>query len=332
MKNNTGYNCFVKHLTDLKKITDKVFLHNEPELSLFQSDARQVIFKLEGLCRIYKKIYDKKYFKDLQNEFKSLEDQLGKVDFYDAFWQEFSTLKDFPIQLLNSIKQDYFNELNTLKELIQTNDWKNPNQKFESIIEKIEGVEWLEDDQERLAVTKVIAKQISKIKEKYKSGELNFNDIELGLHEFRRKIRWISIYAIALDGLIQVQEDDYDQFLKKYLTQEVLKNKFNQLPATKKGIRSIYLSQSAFYALSWLISESGKLKDHGLKSILLGELQKISGAEDKTELENLMISFSIEKPSGLNEIIDKMKFEADHFIYTDKVLDILMKDLNSVSN
>ncbi|MBU2269246.1 MAG: hypothetical protein KKB15_14175 [Bacteroidetes bacterium] len=311
---------------------DKAFLDDESELSLYHSDARQVIFKLEGLCRLYKKIYDKKYFKSLQNEFKSLEDQLGKIDFYDGYWQEFSAIKDFPIQLLNSIKQDYFNELNTLKELIQTNDWKNPNQKFESIIEKIEGIEWLQDDQERLAVAKVVAKQVSKIKEKYKSGELNFNDIELGLHEFRRKIRWISIYAIALDGLIQLQKDDYNQFLKKYLTKEVLKNKFNHLPAIKKDIKPIYLSQSAFYALSWLISESGKMKDHGLKLVLIDELQKISGEDDKIVLEKLMISFSKEKPSGLNEIIDKIKFEADHFIYTDKVLDILMKDLNSVND
>lgn len=330
MRNNIGYRCFVNHLDDLKKIMDKAFVNKELELSLYQSDARQVIFKLESLCRIYKKIYDKKYFKSLQTEFKLLEDQLGKIDYYDSFWREFSSIEGFPTLSLNGIKQDYFNALSNLKELIETNGWKNINQKFESILEKIEGFDWLEDEQERLSVAEVIANQTSKIKEKYTSGELNFNDVELGLHEFRRKVRWISIYSHALDGLIQLQKDDYDQFLKKYLSEEVLKNKFNQLPSVKKGIKPIYLSKSAFYALSWMISESGALKDRGLKLALLEELkEKVDGSE-KIILENLLISLSKNEPSGLDEIKDKMKFEVDHFIFTDKVLDIIVKDLKNV--
>src|SRR6476620_2544296 len=145
MTNNIGFLCFSKNLKDLRDICDSSTQTENQALSFYQSDAREVIFKLEALSRIYKKIYDKKYFKSLQNSFKSIEDQLGKIDFYDGFWIEFSEIKSFPPVLLNHIKQHYFDELKTLESLLKKEDWLNPEGKLKIIENELKELEWLKD-------------------------------------------------------------------------------------------------------------------------------------------------------------------------------------------
>lgn len=327
MQKTEGYQRFYSKITSFQKILDKANQTENPALALYQSSARQVLFHLEALARIYKKIYNKKQFKAFQNSFKQLEDQLGKVDFYDTYWKEFFSTKDFPSTVLNVIKQNYFNELRQLEEILTIENWLQSDQKLKGILESLDAVEWLPLEEETKAIAMVMAGQIEKLEMQYQTGKLNFNDIESGVHEFRRKIRWVSIGAQALDGLIQLKKDEYDVFLKGYLTKAVLANKYNQLPEMNKGIPPIFLSQSAFYALSWLISESGFLKDKGLKLICLEEAIRKTGEVEEKEVEGMAKSLTGLEKISFKDLKERMKFMSDHFIFTDRVFDILIKDL-----
>ncbi|MEO5911081.1 MAG: hypothetical protein ABIP95_09355 [Pelobium sp.] len=327
MQKTEGYQRFYSKISSFQKILDQAQKAEHPALEFYQSSARQVLFYLEALARIYKKIYDKKQFKSFQNTFKELEDQLGKIDFYDAYWKEFSSIKDFPSNVLNVIKQHYFNELHQLGEILTKENWLKADGKLKGILENLDAVEWLPLVAETQAIAKVMTGQIEKLETQYNSGKLNFDDIESGVHEFRRKIRWISIGAHALDGLIQLKKDEYDVFLKGYLTKEVLTNKYNKLPEMKKGIPPIFLSQSAFYALSWLINESGILKDNGLKVVCVEEALKEIGDLKEDEIQKTANSLTNSEEISLKDIKERMKFISDHFVFTDRVFDILIKDL-----
>ncbi|MBK0384494.1 hypothetical protein I5M32_16125 [Pedobacter sp. SD-b] len=327
---NASIKRFLNPLQSLREIILDAKQQENIPLAFFGSSARQHLFYLEALCRIYKNINNKKTFKKLRSKFKSLEDQLGKVDYYEAFHKELSADKNFPTVLLNQLFQNYQTELNNLYSLLLHDDWLDEKEpRIEKSILRLDKVEWLNADAEKKAIAKTIRKEIKKILKDYKSGKLTFEKLEAGVHEFRRNIRWISIYAQALDGLIQIKTDDEPRNLQKYLTAKVVESPFNKMPENKAGLSPILISRSAFYALSWMIAESGNLKDEGLMLICIEDLMKETGFvdNDKISSEAKKLAKNVRlTPSGIKS---KMKVLVDEFIYRDKVLDILRIDLKN---
>ena len=41
-------------------------------------------------------------------------------------------------------------------------------------------------------------------------NKLNLNDLENGIHEFRRKLRWVGIYSSALNGKVVIDSNTKD--------------------------------------------------------------------------------------------------------------------------
>ena len=102
--------------------------------------------------------------------------------------------------------------------------------------------------------------------------EFEFTDVELGVHELRRKIRWLSIYPHALQGVVKLQATKpIAPALKKYLTPEVVNSNYNTLPALVNDTEYLGINKANFFALSWLIAELGKIKDVGLALYALQE-------------------------------------------------------------
>jgi hypothetical protein len=249
IKQPDGIKRFYPLVMELKKIFFEIKDEKDISLSLYRSDARRVLFYLEALIKIYKKISDRELFDNLKNQFKTLENLLGKIEFYDAYWKEFSETPAFPTTALNLVKQKYIDALKNLDDHLEQESWtKDIDFKFDIIFADLERISWPSNEQDTQMVAKVLSKQTKKIIKKYTSGELDFNQLEAGLHEFRRKIRWFSIQAQALDGLIQLIDDDFKEALKFYRTPEVLASKFKILPKAKNPENSIHISQSAFYA------------------------------------------------------------------------------------
>ncbi len=327
-RNNDSVKRFLIPLQKLSLIISKATSQENIPLAYYQSEARQHFFYLEALCSIYKSISNKKLFKKLQIKFKSLEDQLGKIDYYDSLHKIFSDTKNCPIVFLNQLFQHYQNELNNLNTLLIDGDWTNEKKiEIDKIINQLNKVNWLDPEKEKKAVSKALLKEIKSILKDYKSEKINFDKIEEGVHEFRRKIRWISISAQALNGLIQLKKDEKTSNFKKYLTKKVMDSPFNKLPKNKADLDAIEFSESAFYALSWLIAESGNLKDQGLELICMEKLIKETNFIHDVKAITEINKFTPNVKLSLKEIKTKMKNLADTFIYEDKVFDVFKRDL-----
>lgn len=324
-----GLNRFDLQLSKLTPLLSIASQSSSPALSFYQSPARQYLFYLEALAIIYRSIRNKKRFEKLRNAFKTLEDQLGKIDYFDSFIKEFSAQKDFPVVLLDNLKQHYTAELNVLLQLLNKTGWLgDPASELKWIRKKLKTAKWLNARADQKKIAAVIIREIKKINSDYISGKLNFETIEKGVHEFRRQIRWISIYAQALDGSIQLaMEENTDPQLTRYLTKETLESPFNKLPELKTGIVPIYIRSTNFYALSWLIAESGKLKDEGLRIICLEdairETKLAAGDVAKQMAKELAISSQL----SLHEIKDRMKLLVDDFINKNQILMRIKQDI-----
>ncbi|WP_017259040.1 hypothetical protein [Pedobacter arcticus] len=328
MTKNTGLTRFTNQLNSLKNLLSLAKEAQNPALTFYSSNARQILFYLEALSRIYKEIHNEKLFKGFKNDFKSLEDQLGKIDYFDAYYKELAVLPSFPKKISEHLRVNYQQELQKLGNLLVANRWLD--NKLVEINEELIKADWLSPDDDRKAVAKTIAKEIKSIEKDYKTGELNFKDLEHGVHEFRRQIRWISIYAQALDGLIQLKPDDLSQKLSVYLTKDIIESKFNVMPSSKNLTETINISQAAFYALSWMIAKSGDLKDEGLKLICVEECMKAINFLPELEIEAKAKRLLPDLKVTPKEIKAEMKVLADQFLTQHRVLDILRDDLKAV--
>lgn len=330
-KNNTldGVNRFSLQLDIFENLLKNAAKSKEPAVTLFQSNARQILFYLEALTRIYKNIHNKKRFDRMRLMFKSLEDQLGKIDYYNAFIKEFSAQKNFPEVLLNNLIQHYNNELSVLESLLINDGWINEKKSIITIIKvELETASWLSSEDEQVEIGESIINQIDEIEDKYESGILNFNDLENGVHEFRRQLRWISIYAQALNGLVQLKfiENSHAK-MDIYLTKEVVTSPFNKMPPLLPNLKPISIQSTNFYSLSWLIAESGNLKDEGLRIICIENAIKETAFVPEKDLKKKTKQLAINSHRSPRQIKEEMEILVDNFIHEAKVLQRIKRDI-----
>lgn len=264
---------FLNFLNQIQDILKKARILENPGLYIYDANIRTHFFMLEGLSRLYKTISPNPFFSQCNREFKDLEDKLGAIDYYDGFYKEFSSNKKIPEKIINHIKHKKEEKTGELNEVLRKNNWlKKDNSHIQRIINKTESVYWLPDYYDTVAIKLAYAKEIKKILKKYKSNKYKFKNIENDVHELRRKLRWLSIYPQALCGLMQLTENNSDPgILQKYLTPDILQSHYNVMPSGNHFQHHILLSRNNFYALSWMIDALGKLKDNGLKIIILTE-------------------------------------------------------------
>lgn len=257
-------NNFIAPAEQLKSLFDEMAPKKEKALALYRSSARGVLFQLEGLCRLYRNVHEKKFFDTWYKEFKALEDTLGALDFFESQHVFFSKSKNLKPWSEKVFKKHFDEELSFLTDVLVTHGWTDSSRINQFLIE-LDALVWIDAATERRLVAKAIAEELDKTEHKYHEGELNPYEIEHGLHELRRRVRWVSIYAQALGGMVQLHnQQSIAPRLKSYCTKEVVKSPFNQLPKPPKGTDPIVVDASSFYALSWLIQRLGELKDKGL--------------------------------------------------------------------
>ena len=256
----------------------------EPALTLYQSSARQWLFYLQSLCRIYRDVQDKKPFKALSAPIKALEDQLGAVDYWDGWLKDAAAQKDFPDLLRAALERHKADELSKLQTLLDTDEWLLADfPRIRTMMEDLAEVDWHKAAKDRRKIAEFIAAELEEIEDDYDAGEFDFEELELGVHEFRRKLRWLSIYAQSLEGLIQLRPAErVDAALQPYMTKAVVESRYNVVPSPAAGIDPLYFSAPHFYALSWVIAEIGTIKDDGLKIETLTHLATECGLGAKS--------------------------------------------------
>jgi hypothetical protein len=283
-----GIERFDYYLSRLEKLLNDAEKQSDAGFWLYKNNARTPLFMLEGLARIYGGLHDKKIFTGLKESFKTLEDAIGAIDYYDSFAAEFASNKKIPVAVTKHSQEKCTESVASFNKLLVENKTL-----ITSVREKLNTVGWLKSKDEIAAIDVYYRKQIDEINAFYAEFAGGFTEIELQIHSLRRKLRWLSIYPQALRGNIQLFEtNETNADSTKYLTPEIVNSPFNKMPEVGENKHLFMLDKSYFLALSWLISELGKLKDKGLRITLIAETlrdtKKLSDADALTQTYKML--------------------------------------------
>lgn len=255
---------------------------------LFDKNARTPFFMLEGLARLYEDMLDEKKFTRLKNQSKLIEDGLGQMDYYNWLTISFKGNRKVPIVCKQYFKGKLDQASNKLNELLVDENWlPADSKKIKKISKKLNEADWSKSWKEVKTIAACYEKYITDINEFVERTNYHFDNVEEDVHELRRRLRWLSIYPQALQGVIQYAEDvKGPAHLKKYLTKEITESPYNQLPAPGDNKNLLLIHKGYFLALSWVISKLGKLKDEGLLITGLADaLQQAKGAGEEDALK-----------------------------------------------
>lgn len=276
---------FEYYLSQLSTLLLKAAKQKNPALWFYQNNARTTLFKLEGLCKLYAGLHNQKRFNKLKEQFKSLEDLLGAIDYYDAFAKEFRNNKKVPAKVKAYLQAQTREKLQSLQEILTEKGWiSEDNHRLDKIHKKLQKADWMKPGEEMKAVGQFYQTSILEISAFLRATKFQFDNVEADVHELRRKIRWLSIYPSAMMGAIQLTEQKKaPRHLKKYLTKEIISSPFNLMPDAGDNENFLMLEKNRFLSLSWMIAELGKLKDNGLRVIATREALQQSGGMNEAD-------------------------------------------------
>ncbi|MBA2611006.1 MAG: hypothetical protein H0U95_03480 [Bacteroidetes bacterium] len=252
------FQLFCKQLTDIFK---KAKTNSNPAMFLYKNKARMQLFMAESILRVSNKLFEDKEIIEWHATIKKLEDYLGEIDHYLVLSADFSKLKTVQMPQLKYISDKLEKAVDKLnKKLIKHDfylaDLKKMNEGF-----KIN----FNDKKLILKLQEEIRSELKESCDFFDQYPKAFTDMEEQVHELRRKLRWISIYGESFQGLIVLKETkEKYPWEKEFITKNEVINPFNKLPVKKNLVSHITFNKKAFYALSYVIENIGKIKDKGL--------------------------------------------------------------------
>jgi hypothetical protein len=320
---HNGAIAFDKWLTGFQAQLSAAQKQKNPALHLYKNGARTNLFMLQGLARIYKNIHNAKRFTKMQTQFKYYEDAIGTIDYYFSFYEMFSKNKLIPKDITALMQDVLAQEYDELNNHLQKKIFDKPNF-FDKKFKKIDSAKWLEDADETKALKIFYKTEIEKVNKYITDLPSTLTDMEVQVHELRRKMRWLSIYPQALCGKVQLAIDAKpNAILKKYATPEIVKSGFNKMPTKGKNKTVVHLNKANFLALSNVIAQLGSIKDKGLALDLLEKmnLKLLKNSPDEAS-KNATIYLKCDK-----NLSEKLLLEAHQIIKDitkDKVLQGLL--------
>ena len=330
MKNGSARFDF--YLEKLEELIKQSLNEINPALWLYNNDARTVIFMLEGLSKLYAGLHNKKRFEKLKDDFKLLEDGLGAIDYYDAFAREFATNNNFPTEIISYLQAQTREKIQHLNDILQQRNWIGENaDRIKKIRKKLNDADWMKDKEEVESIEKFYKNSVEDIIEFFASVNNKITEIESQVHELRRKLRWLSIYPRALQGVIQLTDHNAkEDHLVKYLTEETIHSPFNKMPDAGNNRYFLMLEKNYFLSLSWVISSLGKLKDNGLRIVAISEA--IQQIKKTGKPESLALAYHLlgEQHPKLTTILSESSGICETY-FMEKNLDKLVVGVSGIS-
>ena len=330
MDRSIGLQRFEFFLSKLEVLVLQSEKEKNPALYLYTNNARTPLFMLEGLAKLYAGIHNKHRFEKLENYFKTPEDALGAIDYYDSFAKEFAGNPMVPAGVTEYLGAEAREKIQRLNDILEENKWiGNHADRIKKIRKKLSGADWKPPKEDVKGIFDFYKVSAGKIKEFMSAHENGFTEIENQVHAMRRKLRWLSIYPQALQGVIQLRDSIVtDEKLSKYLIPEIVNSPFNKMPAAGNNTYFLIFEKNYFLALSWLIAELGKLKDNGLRILATTEaLQQSERLDHQEAFEKSCIIFGTDNKALANILANATLICKDFF--TEKNLDKLIYGVTS---
>ncbi len=237
--------------------------------ALYRANLRTPLFMVEGLARVSLGTGgDEALFGELLRDVKTVEDVLGEVDFWWVTHDK-ATAWELPPEVLRHARERHRVACGRLVGWLEARAWVDhrylPDEgevrlRVNRIGRALSRAPWPSPRKERKRLVEFLVGRVASTERAARS--LDLSDVEHGLHELRRRLRWLSIYAAALDGAVQLDHAAKPpKGWTRYLTPAVVGNPFNELPKGDGSVKPVLVPAPLFYALSWLIAELGVLKD-----------------------------------------------------------------------
>ena len=333
MNDQNGSGRFELYLVKLEALLLQSAKDKNPALWLYTNNARTTLFMLESLAKLYAGSHNKKRFEKIKEHFKNLEDTLGAIDYYNSLAKEFAGDISIPATVTAYLQAQTREKIQRLNELLTEEKWIGDKaSRVRKIREKLADTDWKEPKEELKSIFDFYKSSISEIKEFMAAVGDQFTEIEAQVHDIRRKLRWLSIYPQALQGVIQLTDKvKTTDSLLKYLTPEIVHSPFNQMPPPGSHSYFLLLEKKYFLALSWTIAELGVLKDKGLKILAVTEaLQQTEGLLHEAALEKTFEIFGGDK-QVLQLILEKATNICKSYL-EEKKLDNMIHGISSSKN
>ncbi|MBL9203763.1 MAG: hypothetical protein JNN01_01660 [Opitutaceae bacterium] len=262
---------------------------------LYRSDGRTPLFYLQGLARLTRAMGPgKKRIEPWLGEFKEIEDRLGAYDYWVVL--EHNAL-DWGVDPAVSayLAGRRLQALGALEYALGRFGWLTYHEGApaglgpmpERLREYLSEAEWLSPKRERRRLAEFLHQEAEEIQDDLNSGRLQLSEVEAGVHELRRKLRWIPIYGHALGGKVVLDTAGADGALAHYVTPDQLKSRFNRLPRNAAETKPLKLHRGAFLAIGRLIAEIGVLKDRALWTEELTRICRVVKADANATLQRM---------------------------------------------
>ena len=317
------FNPFLFYSSQLQTLLVKAAKQKNPALWLYTNDVRTVLFMLEALTRLHKKSFNESLFDKWNKRFKKLEDLFGEIDQYIVLEKELKTNKKVTNEVLKYFTVNSNNCINKCNQRLSEKEWLN--NKLLRFDEKLGGfsVDYNKEYVDELTIS--LINEIDAILNFCLKCNYQFTKLEEQVHELRRKLRWLSIYAQALQGLIQLNKSiKKPKYQLIYFTKEVLNSPYNKLPSKPKNTAIIEFDNDSFFALGWLIKALGKLKDDGLKIEQLSNAIFISEEITEPQAREKAIALLGLKKTIETDILKEASDIVKAALSKDKILDRLV--------
>jgi hypothetical protein len=312
----------------LKAYNKKSFESKNIGLEFYSLGARNDLFQLEAIARIYRSEFGKEKAQTLLDQIKNAEDALGAFDFNYALDKQMNAIEG-----LNHDLKTYFKNKSAVANTVLTTflvdkKWvANSNDFYDELESSFLSMQLSKSKEWKEVVGELIVKELNKIHKRIDEGEFRPLQLELGVHEIRRKLRWISIYSQAANGLVQLSENsNKNSSLEKYLEPEIVSSPFNKLPKNPSGTSCIEIQKNHFYALSWMITNLGKLKDVGLLKEYVDYAFNDINLNELKEIEKTYKLLGLKKDS-IEVVLKSSDIIINQFMEDDKVCELIIKDV-----
>lgn len=298
---------FTQHLNKVQQLLDEAVASKgpaSPAQVFFQYNARAPMFMLEALGRVYEHLdLNDKLFARIRQEAKIIEDALGQMDFWHTVAKKCNDWA-MPAGVTLLARDRYLETCGRTWAWVESQDWVSSRYHLDAELlprkfsRKLKEVEWYSPKKEARLLTKWLEAELRDIDEAIQ--QLDFNDIEGGLHKARREVRWVSIYFTAVEGgFILDRSAKAPENWDRYLTKNIVENPYNQLPVPEAGDVPIKVSAPLLYALSYAIDRFGVIKDRAEWTQTMESLLRLTG--EKVSLPQLMGENYLEQPDATRQ-------------------------------
>ena len=233
--------------------------------------ARNQLFRLESLLRLYRRA-----FPDLEKyrrEVKELEDGLGDYAFAtdsvnfarDKFNRENEaqapglSRRAEQEQILLGLEKKKERARRILTKVVEKSRLAADLPRLRSVV-VLRFAGW--SASKDLAYVKV---ELQRSLKDVRDGRFDFNRLEDGIHEFRRRLRWFPVLIDSLDGLILVRDDPpmacAVPALKTLGESDVAKHRYSNPPLRFPATRSCTISRCLLWQVVKTTNDIGNLKD-----------------------------------------------------------------------